>query len=90
MQLLSIPNRKPSDASIICKYNFLRSRIQGDGQIKTTVETLEAVQEDIREKMAIKVDIYDLRAELGKKVKSNESRIENLEEHTDISNPHKN
>jgi hypothetical protein len=43
MQLLSIPNKKPSDASIICKYNFLRSRIQGDGQIKTTVETLEAV-----------------------------------------------
>jgi hypothetical protein len=62
----------------------------GQAQIITTLKFLEAGQEIIREKMATKADIHDLRADLGKKVKSNERRIENLEEHTDISNPHKN
>ena len=66
---------------------------QGQAQIKTALETLEAGQEDIREKLetkAEKADIQDLRADLVKKVKSQESRIENLEDQTGTHNPHKN
>ena len=66
---------------------------QGQAQIKTVLETLEAGQEDVREKLetkAEKADIQDLRADLVKKVKSQESRIENLEDQTGTHNPHKN
>ena len=62
-------------------------------QIKTTVETLEAGQKDMRENMATKADIHRLEQKIdkvAKRVKSGESRIDNLEEHTNIPNPHKN
>ncbi len=62
-------------------------------QIKTTVEALEAGQEDIREKMATKADIHRLEHKIDKVdkgVKSHESRIDNLEEDAGIPNPHKN
>lgn len=63
------------------------------GQVKTTVEALAAGQQDIRENMATKADIHRLEQKIDKVekgVKSHASRIENLEEHTGASNPHKN
>jgi hypothetical protein len=62
-------------------------------QIKTTVETLEAGQKDIREqqdKKADKADIQDLKAEVVKKIKKHDERLDALEEHTSSPNPHKN
>ena len=66
---------------------------QGQAQINTALKTLEARQEDIREKMATKADIHRLEQKIDKvdkHVKSHESRIENLEEDAGIPNPHKN
>lgn len=62
-------------------------------QTKTTVEALEAGQEDIREKMATKADIHRLEQNIDKvdkHIKSHESRIENIKEDAGIPNPHKN
>jgi uncharacterized phage infection (PIP) family protein YhgE len=67
--------------------------MQGQAQIKTTVEILEAGQEDICDKMATKVVIHRLEQKIDKEakhVKSHESGIENLEEDAGIPNPHKN
>ena len=61
--------------------------------ITTALETLQAGQDDIREKMATKADIHRLEQKIDKvdkHVKSHESRIENLEDHTGTPNPHKN
>src|SRR5947209_7989483 len=52
-------------------------------QVKTAVEALAAGQKDIRDELATKVDkadIQDLRAEVIKKVKDHENRIEALED----------
>lgn len=57
--------------------------------LTTAVEALAAGQKD----QSTKADIHRLEQKIDKvdkRVKSNESRIENLEEHTDIPNPHKN
>ena len=66
---------------------------QSQAQTNTALEALVAGQDDIREKMATKADIHRLEQKIDKvdkHVKSHESRIENLEEHTGTSNPHKN
>ena len=55
-------------------------------QIKTVLKVLEAGQNDIRENMATKADVQDIKAEQTKLKR----RIENLEEHTKTPNPHKN
>jgi hypothetical protein len=63
------------------------------GQITTAVNALAAGQKDIHDNMATKADIHRLEQKIDKvdkHVKSHESRIENLEEHTGIPNPHKN
>jgi hypothetical protein len=59
------------------------------GQVKTLVEATAAGQKE----QATKTDIHKLEQKIDKvmkHVKNNTSRIENLEEHTDIPNPHKN
>lgn len=56
------------------------------GQIKTGVEAFAAGQQDMREKMATKADVQDIKATLVK----HQRRIENLEEQTSTPNPHKN
>jgi hypothetical protein len=66
---------------------------QAQAQTNTALEALAAGQKDIRENMATKADIHRLEQKIDKvdkHVKSHESRIENLEEHTNIPNPHKN
>ena len=55
-------------------------------QIKTALEALAAGQQDIKEKMATKADVQDIKADFVKQ----QRRIENLEEHTKTPNPHKN
>ncbi len=55
-------------------------------QIKTVLKVLEAGQNDIRENMATKADLQDIKADLVKQKR----RIENLEESTKTPNPHKN
>ena len=55
-------------------------------QIKTVLKVLEAGQNDIRENMATKADVQDIKAEQTKQKR----RIENLEENTKTPNPHKN
>jgi uncharacterized phage infection (PIP) family protein YhgE len=59
---------------------------QGVTQIKTVLKVLEAGQNDLRENMATKADIQDIKVEFVK----HQRRIENLEEHTSTPNPHKN
>jgi chromosome segregation ATPase len=63
---------------------------QGQAQIKTVLETLEAGQKDIRETMATKADIQDLKAEVVKKLNQHDKRIDALEEKEGIPNPYKN
>jgi translation initiation factor 2B subunit (eIF-2B alpha/beta/delta family) len=55
-------------------------------QIKTALEALAAGQQDIKDTMATKADVQDIKADLVKQ----QRRIENLEEHTKTPNPHKN
>ena len=59
---------------------------QGQGQHKTLLKVMEAGQNDIRENMATKADVQDIKAEQGKLKR----RIENVEEHTKTPNPQKN
>ncbi len=59
---------------------------QGVTQIKTVLKVLEAGQNDLRENMATKADIQDIKVELVKQ----QRQIENVEEHTGTPNPHKN
>ena len=62
-------------------------------EIKTTVETLEAGQDDIREQLTTKsdkADILNLGVKLDRYQKQNERRFENLEEVTGTHNPNKN
>ncbi len=54
--------------------------------ISTALEALGAGQQDIKEKMATKADVQDIKADLVKQ----QRRIENLEEHTKTPNPLKN
>jgi hypothetical protein len=54
--------------------------------ISTALEALAAGQQDIRQRMATKADVQDIKADLVKQ----QRRIENLEEHTKTPNPHKN
>jgi len=54
-----------------------------------TVEKNIATRQDVaevRQEMATKADVQDIKADLVKQ----QRRIENLEEHTKTSNPHKN
>ena len=65
---------------------------QGQAQIKTVVEALEAGQKDIREELAMKSDksdIQDLKAEVVKKIKDHETRIDELEKEVGLPHPHK-
>ena len=59
---------------------------QGQGRTHTVLKVLEAGQNDIRENMATKADVQDIKAEQAKQKR----RIENLEETTKTPNPHKN
>jgi uncharacterized phage infection (PIP) family protein YhgE len=59
---------------------------QGVTQIKTVLKVLEAGQNDLRENMATKADVQDIKVELVK----HQRRIENVEENTSTPNPHKN
>ena len=62
---------------------------QSQAQTNTALEALAAGQKD----QATKEDIHRLEQKIDKvdkHVKSHESRIENLEEHTNTPNPHKN
>ena len=59
---------------------------QGQAQHKTLLKVLEAGQNDVRENMATKADLQDIKAEQTKQ----QRRIENLEESTKTPNPHKN
>jgi len=54
--------------------------------ISTALEALAAGQQDIRQRMATKADVQDIKADLVK----HQRRIENLEENTKTPNPHKN
>ena len=63
---------------------------QRQAQIKTVLETLEAGQKDIRETMATKADIQDLKAKVVRKIKQHDKRVDALEEKEGIPNPYKN
>jgi hypothetical protein len=54
--------------------------------ISTGIEALAAGQQDMKEKMATKADVQEIKADLVKQ----QRRIENLEEHTKTPNPHNN
>lgn len=58
---------------------------QGQAQIRTVLKVLEAGQNDLRENMATKADVQDIKVDLLKQ----QRRIENLEEHTSTPNPQK-
>ena len=54
--------------------------------ISTGIEALAAGQQDMKENMATKADVQDIKADLVKQ----QRRIENVEENTKTPNPHKN
>lgn len=59
------------------------------GSTKTAIETLQAGQDDMREQLsekANKADILDLKAELVKKIRQHEKRLDDA----GIANPYKN
>jgi chromosome segregation ATPase len=60
---------------------------EGQAQIKTVLKALEAGQNDIRENMPTRADIQDLKAELAKKGKSHERRINTIEDELGIPHP---
>ncbi len=65
---------------------------QSQTQTNTALEAVQAGQEDIREKLetkADKVDIQDLKAEVVKKIKDHETRIDDLEKEVGLPHPHK-
>jgi len=55
-------------------------------RVSTGIETLAAGQQDMKENMATKADVQDIKADLVKQ----QRRIENVEENTKTPNPHKN
>jgi septal ring factor EnvC (AmiA/AmiB activator) len=61
---------------------------QGQAHTNTALEALAAGQEST--KAELKADIQDLRADVVKKIKDHEARIEDLEEDAGIPHPHKN
>ena len=64
----------------------------GQAQIITAGEAVKAGQDDIREKLETKTDkadILDLKAEVVKKIKDHENRIEDLENEAGLPHPHK-
>ena len=77
-------------ANIVRVVQGQRRLEQGQAQIKTVLETLEAGQKDIRETMATKADIQDLKAEVVRKIKQHDKRVDALEEKEGIPNPYKN
>ena len=58
---------------------------QGQSRTNTVLKVLEAGQNDIRENMATKADVQDVKAEQAK----HKRRIENVEENTKTPNPEK-
>ena len=60
---------------------------QGQAHTNTALEALAAGQEST--KAELKADIHDLKAEVVKKLKDHEVRIEDLEKELDIPHPHK-
>jgi hypothetical protein len=62
----------------------------GQKDLREKVGGLEAGHRAIREEMATKADIQDLKADVMKKTKSNERRIDDLEKEAGLPNPHKN
>ncbi len=77
-------------ANIVRVVQGQRRLEQGQAQIKTVLETLEAGQKDIRETMATKADIQDLKAKVVRKIKQHDKRVDALEEKEGIPNPYKN
>lgn len=61
----------------------------GQDDLREKVVGLEKGQKAIREEMATKADIHDLRAEIVKKIKQHDKRIDALEEKAGIPNPYK-
>lgn len=56
----------------------------------TALEAVAVGQKEIRETMATKADVQDLKAEIVKKIKKHDDRLDALEAHTGSPNPHKN
>ena len=54
--------------------------------LSTGMDALAAGQQDMKENMATKADVQDIKADLVK----HQRRIENVEENTKTPNPHKN
>ena len=63
-------------ANIVRVVQGQRRLEQGQAQIKTVLETLEAGQKDIRETMATKADIQDLKAEVVRKIKQHDKLVD--------------
>src|SRR6266705_7134571 len=63
-------------ANIVRVVQGQRRLEQGQAQIKTVLETLEAGQKDIRETMATKADIQDLKAKVVRKIKQHDKRVD--------------
>ncbi len=65
---------------------------QGQARLETAGEALKAGQDDIREQLETKTekaDIQDLKAEVVKKIKDHETRIDDLEKEVGLPHPHK-
>mgnify|MGYP001617066857 CR=1 FL=1 len=64
---------------------------EGQSRANTAIESLAAGQADIKDELAaVRIDIHDLKSSLTKKIKSNERRINTLEDELDIPHPNKN
>lgn len=58
-------------------------------QLTTAVEALAGGQAEMKETMATKADVQDLKAEVVKKIKDHDERIEALEKEASLPHPHK-
>jgi|SRR5712691_7382674 len=61
----------------------------GQAHLTTAVEAVGAGQTELQETVATRADIQDLRADLGKKVKKLDERVDELEKDAGIPHPHK-
>ncbi len=78
---------KQSQAQTNKRLNTLED---GQTHFKTALEAIKAVQDDIRDKMATEARVMDLGAKVDRITRNHERRIEELEAHTGLTNPHKN
>jgi Fic family protein len=63
---------------------------QNQARTNTALEALAAGQKELQETVATQADVQDLKAEVVKKIKQHDKRLDAVEEKEGFTNPYKN